>query len=158
MRHNGDLELRGGWGRVATWRSVHDVMSVGEDALIDATDRSGSQLDLVAATGNAEDETSSMTVWMNRIFSSTRAGRTNGYRSSRPMERFTMFSDHASGNHKSMRVSSALGPRTRRLKVAPAGRARTLRRGRECRGCAGSGRRFRPSPRRDAWWRKTRRS
>ena len=45
-----------------------------------------------------------MTVWMNFIFSSTATGSTNGYRSSWPIDRFTMFSDHDTGSHMSMMV------------------------------------------------------
>jgi hypothetical protein len=62
-----------------------------------------------------------MTAWTNRIFSSTGGGSTNGYRSSRPIERFTMFSDQANGSHRSMIVSNPLGPSTLRSNVAPAG-------------------------------------
>jgi hypothetical protein len=39
-----------------------------------------------------------MTVWMNCILCSTAAGSTNGYRSSWPIDRFTMFSDHDNGS------------------------------------------------------------
>ena len=65
--------------------------------------------------------TSSMTVWMNCIFSKTAAGNTKGYRSSWPIERFTMFSDHDSGSHSSMMLGKALGPNAGRSKVAVAG-------------------------------------
>jgi hypothetical protein len=74
-----------------------------------------------------------MVVWMNRILSNTTVGSTNGYRSSRPIERFTMFSAHASGSHLSMTVSNPLRPSPREerralLEQRRAAVARQLRR------------------------------
>ena len=51
-----------------------------------------------------------MTVWMNRILSSTAGGSTNGYRSLWPIDRLIMFSAHASGSHISIIRSKPLGP------------------------------------------------
>src|ERR1700746_2785563 len=76
---------------------------------------------LTAADPLASEVTPSITVWMNRILSRTATGSTNGYRSSWPIERFTMFSDHDSGSHISMIFGKALGPNAGRSKVADAG-------------------------------------
>ena len=57
---------------------------------------------------------SSITVWMNRIFSSTGGGSTNGYTSSLPIDRFSWFSAQDSGSHWSIITSKLLGPSTLR--------------------------------------------
>ena len=57
---------------------------------------------------------------MNCILSSTATGSTNGYRSSWPIDRFTMFSDHDNGSQISMMLGKALGPNGGRSKVADA--------------------------------------
>ena len=67
---------------------------------------------MAAASFVGSAVTSSMMVWMNRILSSTGTGSTNGYRSSRPIDRLTMFRPHDSGSHISMIVLKPLGPNT----------------------------------------------
>ena len=113
----------------------------------------------MAAGPLACEVTSSITVWMNCIFSST-AGRQH--------ERVQVVVAHRPVDHVQRpgqrqphvddRVESRWGPAAAGRRSPGRREARTPRRCPGCRGCAGSGRRSRPSPRRDAWWRTRTRS